>query len=207
MARDAGRPIAIYGFSQGGLVARLALVFWPDTRRLVRDVVAASWPQHGSPFSINCAMVGCPAALWQRLLGSHLLAAINRHAEAPGPTSWTTLRTLDDIIARPVNGPNPTSALKGATNLVIQNICPGRHVEHLGMAFDAVAFAALRDAATHSGPASADRLRRARLCSSSLPEDQRRQQIAALNSHIIETNLSAKRLPAEPPFVLSSAAP
>jgi hypothetical protein len=207
MASQAHRSVAVYGFSQGGVLARLALTFWPSTRRLVADVVSAAAPQHGSTVSIGCApTIGCSAAGWQRRVDSQLLALLNRGDESPSPTSWTTLRTLDDTIAQPVRGPNPTSALGGARNLVLQAICPRRRVEHLAMAFDAVAYAVLRDAMTHSGPASARRLARG-VCRTLFVGDltvaQRRRQLSALSARIGANNLLAPRLSAEPPVRLS----
>jgi hypothetical protein len=60
--------------------------------------------------------------------------------------------------------PQPTEALSGATNILIQDICPGRIVEHAAFAADAVAFALVMDAFTHSGPADPARINRA-VCS------------------------------------------
>jgi len=210
MATRAGRPVAVYGFSQGGVLARLALTFWPDTRRLVDDVVAAASPQHGSTAGIDCAKFGCSAANWQRRRGSSLLNALNLGDETPGPTDWTTLRTLDDEIAQPASGPNPTSALLGAGNLVMQEICPGRKVMHLEMAFDAVAYAVLRDAMTSRGPASASRLP-PRVCDRTYvgdePVAQRRLQVMALNALFSLRNLTAPPVSAEPPVRLSRPLP
>jgi triacylglycerol lipase len=70
------------------------------------------------------------------------------------------VRTLDDEIVQPTSGPDPTSALTGASNLVIQGICPGRVTNHIGTGVDSVAYAALRDAMTHCGPARASRIKR-----------------------------------------------
>ena len=206
MAGRARRGVAVYGFSQGGVLARLALSYWPSTRRLVTDVVSAAAPQHGSTVSVDCASLGCSAAGWQRRADSQLIAQLNRGDESPGPTDWTTLRTLDDDNAQPVDGPSPTSALRGARNLVVQAICPGRQVEHLAMAFDSVAYAVLRDAMTHPGSARAGRLGR-RVCGTAfvgdVPTERRRSQLTALNARIVANNLAAPRVGAEPPVRLS----
>ena len=50
------------------------------------------------------------------------------------------------------------SSLKGATNILIQAVCPGRQVTHIGTALDSVTFAAIVDAVTHRGPAKVSRL-------------------------------------------------
>jgi hypothetical protein len=164
--RKAGREIALYGVSQGGLLPRFALLYWPSLRRMVSDAVLVAGTQHGTTVgsalrscSLNCRF---PAATWQQAAGSNVLRAINRsgRGETPGPTSWTTVRSLTDEVVQPTTGPGPTSALKGATNLVIQSICPGRRTSHIGTAVDSVSHAALIDAITHRGAAKAGRISR-----------------------------------------------
>lgn len=154
--------IGVYGVSQGGLLARLALTGWPREREFVSDVISVSGIQHGSERSlIDCEVDGCPAALWQRRAGSNLLTALNGFGgETPGPTAWTTVRSLDDIAATPQVGPHPTSELDGASNLVLQKVCPGRHRDHLTLAVDSLPFVALLDALAHRGPARPTRLKR-----------------------------------------------
>ena len=128
----AGRKIAIFGISQGGLLPRFALTYWPSLRPMVSDVLAAAGTQHGTTVGAgSCSAASpCPPAYWQQAAGSNLLRALNRQRfEAPGPTAWTTVRSTTDETVQPTTGPHPTSALKGAANLVIQAVCPGR-VDH-----------------------------------------------------------------------------
>ncbi len=159
-ARMAGRPIAVVGISQGGLLPRFALTYWPSLRAKVTDVIAAAGTQHGTSIGGACsALVPCPPAFWQQAAGSHLLNALNRQpVEAPGPTAWTTVRSLSDETVQPQSGKHPTSALKGATNILIQAVCPGRVTTHIGTAVDSVTFAAMVDAISHKGAAKVSRL-------------------------------------------------
>jgi hypothetical protein len=159
-SRMAGRPIAIFGISQGGLLPRAALTYWPSLRRMVTDVIAAAGTQHGTVLGGGCsAMSPCPPAAWQQAAGSNFLKALNSQSfEAPGPTAWTTVRSATDEVVQPQLGKHPTSALKGATNILIQKICPGRVTSHIGTAVDSVAFAAFADALAHKGPAQVSRL-------------------------------------------------
>ena len=152
----AGRKIAIFGISQGGLLPRFALTYWPSLRPMVSDVLAAAGTQHGTTVGAgSCSeAVPCPPAYWQQAAGSNLLRALNRQPfEAPGPTAWTTVRSTTDETVQPTTGPHPTSALKGAANIVIQAVCPGRVTTHIGTAVDSVTFAAFADAISHRGPA------------------------------------------------------
>ena len=166
-ARRAGRPIAVFGISQGGLLPRIALTYWPSLRAKVTDVLAAAGTQHGTNLGDRAACVkdGCIPAGWQQGAGSNLLKALNAQPdESPDPTSWTTLRSTSDETVQPQGGAHPTSALKGATNILIQSVCPGRTTTHIGTALDSVTFAAFVDAITHKGPAKVSRLPKA-VCS------------------------------------------
>jgi triacylglycerol lipase len=161
--RRTGRPIAVAGVSQGGLLIRMALTYWPSLRGKVSDAVTAAATHHGSPgdaaTAARCVTEGCPPALWQQRPRSALLRALNDgRDETPGRTAYTTVRSATDEIVRPQSGPAPTSALKGAANILIQDVCPGRQTSHLGTAVDSVTIAALADAVNHRGPARASRL-------------------------------------------------
>ena len=168
--RKAGRKIAVFGISQGGLLPRIALTYWPSLRPKVADVIAAAGTQHGTRAGATqastCRTKGCIPAGWQQRAGSKLLGTLNSYRdETPGPTSWTTVRSLDDETVTPTTGRRPTSSLEGARNILIQDVCPGRKVTHVGTAVDSVTFAAIRDAIEHPGRANPRRFP-ANLCSS-----------------------------------------
>jgi triacylglycerol lipase len=159
--RMAGRAVALAGVSQGGLLARIALTYWPSVRTRVSDVVSVAAPHHGSTVGIGglCDERGCPPAVWQQAAGSRFLKALNSgRDETPGPTSWTTVRSATDGLVQPQTGPAPTSALRGARNVLIQRVCPGRVTSHLGAAVDSVTIAVLADAIRYRGAAKPSRL-------------------------------------------------
>ena len=149
----AGRKVAVFGISQGGLLPRFALTYWPDLQRKVSDVLAAAGTQHGTTISRGCSAASpCAPANWQQLRHSNLLDAINAQPdETPGDVSYTTVRSLVDETVQPQGGKRPTSALDGARNILIQDVCPGRTTTHIGTAVDSVAFAAFADAIAHGG--------------------------------------------------------
>jgi triacylglycerol lipase len=210
--RRAGRRIAIYGVSQGGLLPRWALTYWPSLRGLVTDVVAVAGTQHGttifgslrSTCGSSCRLT---AAAWQQAAGAKLQKAIARFPdETPGRTAWTTVRSLDDDVVQPTGGAHPTSALRGAANLVIQRVCPGRQVSHITTGVDSVSYGALVDAVTHSGPASTKRFPSG-ICSRpfapGLDEQLTRDGLAILVERAAARTISGadgtKLLSAEPP--------
>ncbi len=152
-----GRKVAVFGISQGGLLPRMALTYWPDLRSKVSDVLAAAGTQHGSNVgrgSADDCSAGhpCTPAEWQQRSGSKLLNALNSYPdETPGNVSYTTVRSLTDETVQPQGGKHPTSSLAGATNILIQKVCPGRTTGHIGTALDSVTFAAFEDAVAHGG--------------------------------------------------------
>src|SRR5690606_2651110 len=81
LSRRARRPIAVAGISQGGVLARAALTYWPGLRRRVADVVTAAAPHHGvlaaPEAAARCLAEGCPAALWQQGARSGFMRALN----------------------------------------------------------------------------------------------------------------------------------
>jgi len=148
------------------VLPRWALTFWPDLRRQVTDVVSIAATQHGTtggPLGsayIDSACrptVGCPPAIWQQRIGSRFLSELNARDETPGRTSWTTVRILNDGIVQPQQPPRPTSSLRGARNLLVEAVCPGRATGPFAAPYDSVSFASLLDAIEHRGGARASR--------------------------------------------------
>jgi hypothetical protein len=163
LSRRADRPIAVAGISQGGLLGRVALTYWPSLRIRVADLVTAAAPHRGARATrggaARCLAEGCPPAIWQQAAGSSFMRALNSgRDETPGRIAYTTVRSAADEVVRPQRGRTPTSALKGAANILIQDICPGRTTPHIGTAVDSVTIAALHDAVAHRGPARPSRL-------------------------------------------------
>ena len=202
-ARIADRPLAVYGISQGALLSRIALTYWPSLGPNVTDVIAAAGTQHGTTVEVppGCSESNpCAPALWQQGAGSNFLNALNAQPdESPGPTSWTTVRSLNDEVVQPQNGRHPTSALRGASNILIQRVCPGKQEGHIGTVFDSVTWAALLDAVAHRGPAKASRLPAsvcARKYARPLDEQQTDSAIAAYYGVLI--NRIANQVPKVP---------
>lgn len=157
-----GRRVSILGHSQGGLEPRWALKFWPDTHAMVEDVIMLGTPNHGAVVASLFAPwpAANPAALQMRR-NSAFLEALNAGDETPGPVSYTSIfSSTDELVqpATPTESVTPTAALNGGANLRIQDHCPYRYVSHVGLAADAVAYAAVMDALQHDGGVDVARL-------------------------------------------------
>ena len=68
-------------------------------------------------------------------------------------SSPTVRSTSDETVRRAARA--PTSSLEGASNILIQDVCPGRTTSHIGSAVDSVTFAAIADAVAHKGKQAA----------------------------------------------------
>jgi hypothetical protein len=160
MYARAGHRIAIYGHSQGGMVPRWALRFWPDTRPMVDDVVGAAGPNHGTIIA-NAACNGtrpCQPSDWQSQMTSNFIAALNSGQETFPGISYTEIYSHYDEEVQPNQDNSGTSSLHGGggqiANVAVQDICPNDTSEHLALgSYDPVTWALLLDALNHSGPA------------------------------------------------------
>ncbi len=78
-----GRKVAAVGISQGGLLPRFALTYWPDLRRKVSDVVAAAGTQHGTQLRRAAARPALPA---RRRTGSRRATRTSSTRSTRSPT-------------------------------------------------------------------------------------------------------------------------
>jgi hypothetical protein len=212
----AGRRIAIIGHSQGGMLPRWALRFWPDTRHMVDDMIGFAPTNHGTTVARTTCQQSCSAADWQQRDDSRFIAALNSGQETFPGISYTDVYTHTDEEVQPNMNDHGSSSLHGGggriTNVATQEICPRDTYEHLAIGtIDPVAYAIAVDALDHPGPADAKRIDRA-VCGAQFqpgvdPATFPQNAAAALAD--LETS-PATDIPAEPPlrcYVTASCAP
>jgi triacylglycerol esterase/lipase EstA (alpha/beta hydrolase family) len=207
MHTRADRTISVLGFSQGGMVPRWSLKFWPDTRAMVDDMISLDPSNHGTLDAYpTCTVGGCAPALWQQQTGSRFLAALNKDAETYAGISYSQVYTATDEVVVPNVPPAASSRLttgRGTiSNTLVQSICPVHVSEHLSMGTsDPVGYALAMDALTHPGPAQASRISRS-VCLQTLfpgidpvayPSDFSRVAVSAATQVLL-----APHVPAEP---------
>lgn len=168
-ALSGNRPIAVVGHSQGAMRPRWALRFWPDVRPMVADLVsvapdnqgvslgaAAVVPQVGAG---ACSLIACPQGVWQQLVGSQFMRAVNSGQETfPGIDYSVIYSNLDGLVQPQdtVLHPAPGTSYRRVS---IQSVCPLRIADHLtNGTTDAVSWALILDAITHPGPVDGSRL-------------------------------------------------
>jgi triacylglycerol lipase len=178
-----GRKVAMIGHSQGATMPRWALKWWPSAREAVDDFVMLAGPNHGitagdlvravaARLDVASFPVGVfPAAFYQFASGSQFVTTLNAGDETPGTISYTSIYSgLYDELIQPVS-PVPTAALDwgqtqpNVNNILLQNICPGRFVDHATIGLtDRLTFELVLDAITHPGPANVTRAGGFALC-------------------------------------------
>jgi len=165
VARRSGRRVSLVGHSQGALLATYAPQFWPDLPAKVDDVVGLAGPYQGTQrANQSCADGRCPVTSWQFRMGSNLNRAFMSGPRPAGPSFTAVATAFDELVT-----PAPDAArLDGATNVVIQDLCPGRTVDHFAIVGDAVAYALALDAITRPGSADPARFD-PRTCAQGLP--------------------------------------
>jgi hypothetical protein len=157
------RRVDIIGHSQGGMVPRWALRFWPRTRDMVDDLIGMSPSNHGTVDAIPGCAAGCAPAFWQQRTGSNFLRALNSYQETFPGISYTSVYTRTDEVVVPNLGPAASSSLHGGggriANVAIQDVCPADVSEHLAIGtYDNTGYALAIDALTHRGPADPSRV-------------------------------------------------
>lgn len=141
------RELTLMGHSQGTLEIRWALRYWPSLRAMVKEVIGLAGVDHGSGQAGGICSVGfCRPAAWQMRPSSALIAALNAGDETPGDVPYTSIFSITDTTAAP-----PTSTLVGATNVAVQDACPGREVGHAQLISDAAVFALVQFALETEG--------------------------------------------------------
>ena len=209
MYKMAGRRIATLGHSQGGMVMRWPLRFWPDTRKMVKDVIGMAASNHGTlDAQLLCTIPSCNASFWQQRSKAKFIEALNSRQEtfsAVGGyteiytrTDWVVVPNLNDQGSSSVHGPGKI------TNVATQDVCPTDVYEHLSIGtIDAVAYALVIDALSRDGPAKPERLP-SNVCSNLVMPGVNLTTMAtdlAAAGTALGTNIAAyPRVPAEPPL-------
>lgn len=165
VSAQADRKVDVVGHSQGGMIGRWALKYWPDTRADVDDLVGLAPSNHGTLLANAVCVPGCAPAFWQQRAGSAFMTALNSGPETWAGIDYTSVYTALDEVVTPNLDDNGSSSLHtGAgriSNVGLQEVCPLRVADHLTTGTtDAVAYALVVDALTHDGPAEPARIPR-----------------------------------------------
>jgi len=171
VAAMSGRQVDMVGHSQGASMPRWAIKWWPSVQDALDDFVLLAGPNHGTIYGeFGGPPTGMPAALWQFGPGSMFITTLNQGDETPGAIDYTSIYTLFDELVQPA-APEATAALDAGmdnphvANILLQDTCPGRPVDHLSIGLsDEMVALLIVDALSNDGPADVERAGGAGLC-------------------------------------------
>ena len=199
-----GEEIDVLGFSQGGVLGRAALRFWPDTRDMVDDLVTLGSPHHGSTATHCTTEVECPPALWQMDPDARFITELNSPRETFAEVSTTSiLSTTDDTVHPATTDESGASVLAGENvrNVAVQELCADNESDHLMLGTtDPVAAALALDAFDNPGPADPERITD-QVCAAEAPQVDA-EGLERLAAAIGETLTGTPTVAEEPRFVL-----
>ncbi|MEV6692966.1 alpha/beta fold hydrolase [Micromonospora sp. NPDC051196] len=139
--------VDLVAHSEGGLVSRYYIKNLGGGG-IIGRYVSLGTPQYGTYVANLLAFLGLGScagivACQQMTIGSSFLAALNAGDDTPGSVRWTTVRTWQDELVRPVDN---AMLADGATNVLIQSKCPLRVVGHLALVVDGTTYSVIRQA-------------------------------------------------------------
>ena len=153
MHEATGEQIDVVGHSLGGVSPRWVIKWFP-AGAFVDDLIALASPNHGAVFADRETAGGkAPEFTWQLRTDASFIAALNRGDESPGPADYTSIYSNTDELLRSAVTPR----VEQGTNVLLQDLCPGRRVSHLSIVRDDATYRLVVDALANEGTVDPDR--------------------------------------------------
>lgn len=136
--------VDLIGHSQGGLVTRNFVKAYGGATKVDSHITLGT-PHRGTYIANLAAVFNCVGvvACQQMTIGSSFLNTLNAGDDTIGTVRYTTIRSLQDEVVRPVD---TATMYDGATNVLIQSECFLRVVGHVGLILDGTVYSAARQA-------------------------------------------------------------
>lgn len=137
LARTGATRVDLVGHSQGGLTARDYVKNHGGSAK-VDKIVTLGTPHYGTALANLATLVTLGTCLniqgcLDMAQGSSYLNALNAGPDVISPTRIVSIRTMNDEVVFPVSN---AVVNDGATNVLLQDQCPLRVVDHLGLIAD-----------------------------------------------------------------------
>jgi pimeloyl-ACP methyl ester carboxylesterase len=147
--RTGAAKVSLVGHSQGGMLGRY-VARYRGKLGVIDDIVGLAPSSHGTtnPLAPPLGGLGCPACA-EQAAGSAFMQKLNAGEEAPPPPAYTVISTRYDEVVTPYR----SQALKGATNVVLQDRCAADVTDHVGIIYDPIALEWTINALDRAGPA------------------------------------------------------
>jgi triacylglycerol esterase/lipase EstA (alpha/beta hydrolase family) len=155
MHENSGGKISIVGHSQGGMIGRWALKYWPDTRDMIDDLIGLAPSNHGTLVADVACDPDCAPAIWQQRQDSAFMEALNTGPETWPGISYTVIYSPTDGVIVPADLSKLETGDGAIANIALNEACYDHVADHLTLGTsDPVAYALAADALSHPGPAS-----------------------------------------------------
>jgi triacylglycerol lipase len=146
-ATTGAAKVDLVGHSQGGLVARSYVKDFGGASS-VDSLITLGTPNRGTYVANLVSFLGLGdclsvVACEQMSIGSAYLSALNAGDDTIGTVRYTTIRTLQDELVRPVDN---ATLQDGATNVLVQSRCWLRVVGHVGLIIDGAVYSGIDQA-------------------------------------------------------------
>jgi triacylglycerol esterase/lipase EstA (alpha/beta hydrolase family) len=153
-AHSRGR-ISVVGHSQGGMIGRWALKYWPDTRAMIDDLIGLAPSNHGTLLAEAMCRPDCAPAIWQQRTSADFMTALNAGPETWPGISYTVVYSPTDGVIVPPEASKLTTGQGKIANIAVNQACDDHYTDHLSLGtYDPVAYGLVADALSHPGPAS-----------------------------------------------------
>lgn len=118
-AASGAATVDLAGHSQGALAVRDYIKHRGGMGK-VDVAISVGGPQYGDATAYACLIfAGC----WDMTYGSAFLTALNDGDDTPGDLGWFHLYSTSAVYEK--------HPLEGAVNVAVQDLCPGRSVQHV----------------------------------------------------------------------------
>jgi pimeloyl-ACP methyl ester carboxylesterase len=155
MHENSGGRISIVGHSQGGMIGRWALKYWPETRGMIDDFIGMAPSNHGTLVAEMMCNPDCAPAIWQQRRDAAFLTALNTGPETWKGIDYTVIYSPTDVIIVPADLSKLRTGKGNIANIAVNEACSDHVADHLTLGTsDPVAYALVADALSHPGPAS-----------------------------------------------------
>ncbi|AWB85155.1 lipase [Corynebacterium liangguodongii] len=150
-----GKNVSVIGHSAGPPVSMWGLRYDEEAASLVDDFIAVAGAVRGTTLvEPACQAVGaCPVVAWQMHPQSNFVQALNARP-LPDSISVTSIYSRTDGGIQPAD---EVSAIRGAENIAVQDICANQAPGHLGILANNTAYRLVLDALNNPGPANPER--------------------------------------------------
>ena len=149
LPQSGAAKVDIVGHSQGGMMPR-DYINNLGGAPYVDELIGLSPSNHGTTNPLAPASVNCPACVEQEYQSPYI-QSVNTPAETQSTVDYTVVQTRNDEVVTPYTSAFLSGPSTNVTNVLLQDKCPSDTSDHVGTAYDPVAFQWISNALSRQG--------------------------------------------------------